>query len=327
MRKCKYADAKCGLMKGWWIVAFRRVKMYFADNGLTETELKRVLSHDGFPGEREKKPKRLAWLTKLLKNEKFSRCDWALCLCHETGEVYRVNGQHTSYLLNKIVEGEIEALFPEGIPVLWEEWECDTTPELADVFDQFDNRNSSREPQDKLGVYRSQHDDISTVNKKLISSILTGVVWGINHDDVINKEIPLERRPESSSERGKMLNIPSVREFILFVADRDDASFKQWLERSGLVAFFFHQFLTMPREKFRVRFDMIAYEVRGAATEFTEWVRKQSSKSGMDAGRYYRELKKAYSNLEKEIRGTSIKELDKKIEEAKNPKQEGEDAA
>lgn len=281
--------------------------------GLSEKLVKEMESLQKVPGERELKGKRLAFIEQLLCNGEFNRCEWARCKCKEDKKNYRVNGQHTTHQLRAVLDGEIEAEFPDGVPVAVSWWECDALTDLADVFNQFDNHASTRSVEDKLGIYLAQHKDMTGIDKKLVNNVLVGVAWARDHIDSV-ADLFGDVDVSSAYERGRLLNVEQVRLFIDMMHDYSGAPFREWLSRSGIIARLFDLFVS-DAETASITVQQLFYEVGDEAKKFTHLVRQQMTRTGKDQGWYFRKTDQCVKELLKSLQSMGRDEVKAMIRE------------
>ena len=277
-------------------MGYKLLKVETLKGGLSESVLAEHASLPDIPGERDLKKPRLKFLTERAELGDFNRCEWARCRCKEDGKDYRVNGNHSKKVLEGIRDGEIEADFPSGIPVTVQWYECDTLLDLADVFDQFDNKKSAREPADKLNVFVAQHDDLIGIDKKLIGKVLTGVDWGVKHVPSITEECA-GHVPESAYDRGELLNVDSVRDFIDTMNEYQGSAFNAWESKSGILASIFKVYLE-DREKAGLMLDQTMNEVGEECESYAKTMRKACTRTGKDQGYFFRATEKHLKALE-----------------------------
>lgn len=294
---------------------------------LTEAVLEEMESLSRIPGERDLQKNRLKFIRKLLADGEFNRCEWATCLCKENETLYRVNGQHSSAILRESLKGDDEELsFPAGIPVIVSRYECDTIESLADVFDQFDSPVSARSAEDKLGIYMAQFRDMIGIDKKFCGQVLRGVSWAILHVPTATKALGENVKSPTAYDRGLLLRHDLVREFIDMLHQWPDAPFREWLNRSGIVARTFDLFLE-DRETSEVAIEQMVYEVGEAATVFTKEVRTSAMRTGKDEGFYYRKTEKYLKKALAEITAQGKDVIRQMIREVIAESENAEDAA
>lgn len=86
------------------------------------------------------------------------------------GEIYRVNGQHSSRALHELER------FPDGLKVHFDEYEVDDRDGLALLFRQFDPRQSSRTVLDISGAYQGL-TALEGLDRKSVKIGVDGVAW------------------------------------------------------------------------------------------------------------------------------------------------------
>jgi len=284
--------------------------------GLTELLLAELESLQVVPGERPVKKPRLAFIERLIVEGRFNRCEWARCHCKEDGKDYRVNGQHTSTKLRAVISNEVEGgTFPEGIPVLMSRYECDTIEELGDVFDCLDHHSSTRSPDDRLGVFMAHHRDLIGIDKQICSRVLAGIAWGVSRVPTIQEALGESSLPSEAYDRGILLESQVVRDFIDLMHQHAGSPFKEWQQKSGIIARLFDLFIT-DRETAELAIEQTMCEAGDKAEEFTKKVRQSCSKTGKDQGFYYRSTDKYVKSQLKEIASVgrdAIKEMIREV--------------
>lgn len=114
--------------------------------------------------------RRIKWLRRLFDEGNFHTPKWATA--ELDSKVYRVNGGHSSSMLNDL-NGE----FPSGMSAVVDRFACDDYDDLAELFDQFDNRKSIRTTKDKINAHRAIHPELEDMAPTNISRALYGVGW------------------------------------------------------------------------------------------------------------------------------------------------------
>lgn len=130
-----------------------------------------------FPKDRGLKPSRLEMLRKAVLAGRFRGNEWADCHVMETGQIYRMNGNHTANVLFSLFE---EGRKPET-SVLVRHFECDTMEEAAGLWGTFDPKGSARTKGEVIRSYSSACPAFDGVRNELISlatAALAFVRWG-----------------------------------------------------------------------------------------------------------------------------------------------------
>jgi hypothetical protein len=86
--------------------------------------------------------------------------------------ILRINGQHSSAML-----AELDGRMPEGLKVIREHYTCDSDDAVALLFQQWDDRKSSRSSADVAGVYQGLQIDLKDVPKAYGKLAVEGYVW------------------------------------------------------------------------------------------------------------------------------------------------------
>lgn len=172
------------------------------------------------PGERPLRTARIGKIIDWISCGKFCRANFAVAHCVSDGNTYRINGQHTAWVLRTLIENESRSTpnaelpkFPEDVPLVIEKWEVDNPWELVMVFDTYDNPASVRSNGDKLGVYVAEHPDLAGVSKRVVAACVKGVNYSRKSSIAIDPSACVF----SQRETGMLLQEPVVRRFVLFV--------------------------------------------------------------------------------------------------------------
>lgn len=129
----------------------------------------RFVSMRRFGGERKLDKTRCSRLRELLEEGKFRTCSWAVVDCLEDGQQYRINGQHTSHVLNEF-NGSLPAVF-----VTVERYEADTLKDVADLFATFDPRWSTRTTSDTNRAQAAAIPELDGINSRAIDLAASGM--------------------------------------------------------------------------------------------------------------------------------------------------------
>lgn len=123
-------------------------------------------------GDRNLKRSRLAFIEALIRKDHFYTPKWATADLN--GHVYGVNGHHSSYVLTHLPAG---MPFPEHLKVVIDHFRCDTLKDLADLFGQFDNRQSLRTPVDIMNAHGRIHDELNGLSGATLRKACDGIAW------------------------------------------------------------------------------------------------------------------------------------------------------
>ncbi|MCP3473811.1 hypothetical protein NLM33_26200 [Bradyrhizobium sp. CCGUVB1N3] len=93
-------------------------------------------------------------------------------VANKPGVILRINGQHSSTML-----AEMDAAIPSGLKVIREHYLCDNDDAVALLFQQWDDRKSSRSSADVAGVYQGLQEDLNDVSKPYGKLAVDGYVW------------------------------------------------------------------------------------------------------------------------------------------------------
>jgi hypothetical protein len=122
--------------------------------------------------ERDLKPSRMDYLKDAVLSGTAISFSWARAKIASTGEIYRVNGHHSSTML-----AALNGQFPEGLKVHIDDYEVNDKLSLGLLFRQFDSRLSSRSIDDISGAYQGLQPDLVGIRKKIGRQALEGAIW------------------------------------------------------------------------------------------------------------------------------------------------------
>jgi hypothetical protein len=89
------------------------------------------------------------------------------------GKDYRMNGQHSSIMLDKL-NGNL----PEGLIAHIDQYEVDTPEEMVNIFRQYDARKSGRSPTDVANAYASVVPGLQGIPTDILKLGAEGINWG-----------------------------------------------------------------------------------------------------------------------------------------------------
>ena len=181
-------------------------KEIFEQRNLTQEFAAKFDAMTPLPGERRRKERRLRFLLDKLRQGHFYSPHWAMGVELQTGQRYRLDGQHTSYLLTHLPQ---DVQFPVGLSVMLETVEFDSVVEDAlDLFDKYNPPESARTNDDVMGLYQSQYPEFKEFNP----GFLLNVAAGLNRHEAGLQD----GRALPARQRGMLWANPSYREFALW---------------------------------------------------------------------------------------------------------------
>lgn len=127
------------------------------------------------PHDRPLSERRMMVYRKMLQEGTFRPVTWSCAVCVETGDVYRVNGKHTSTVLAAM----------EKLPdfyVTVEEYECDTLEDVARLYATFDSKMASRTASDINMSFAATVSELSGIPARVINPAVSGMSYHIWHD-------------------------------------------------------------------------------------------------------------------------------------------------
>lgn len=128
---------------------------------VTKSLAKQFAEMEPAPHDRPLSERRLTVYSKLLNAGQFRPVTWASAICTETGDLYRVNGKHTSVLLSGLDK------MPEFFVTI-EEYECDTLEDVAKLYATFDSQMQSRSAADIYLSFAATIPALKDVSSQII---------------------------------------------------------------------------------------------------------------------------------------------------------------
>lgn len=149
-------------------MAFNLVKSEVVD--LTPELAHQFREMDASPTERDLNPSRVKHLLAKAEHQKLVTFHWVVA--NYGGREVRMNGQHSSTMLC-----QLNGAFPKGLKVHLDTFKVDSKEDLADLFQQFDDRKSGRSPGDVAGAFQGLYEPLKDVPKASAKLAIDGVVW------------------------------------------------------------------------------------------------------------------------------------------------------
>lgn len=115
---------------------------------------------------------------------RFRIAGFASCYCKETSETYRVNGKHTSMVLN-----ELNGEFPQDLFATVEQYEADSLEDVARLYSTFDHRKSLRTTGDINTAFAAVHPDLAGVPSRIINTCCIGLSFATWEDGYYGHEV------------------------------------------------------------------------------------------------------------------------------------------
>jgi hypothetical protein len=138
------------------------------------------------PSDRLFSARRVEAYTRMAVAGEFRPMDWAECFCHETGDTYRVNGKHTSFMIHNATV-ELPQLFATV-----QSYEADTLEDLATLYSTFDSRMQTRTTNDINKAFAASVPDFQEIPLKIISLAVHGISYHEKLDNYTTVE-PAQR--------------------------------------------------------------------------------------------------------------------------------------
>jgi len=139
---------------------------------LTKELAQQFSSMEPLPGERDPKPGRILFFQKHLKEGTFIDPTWSKGICKADGKEYRLDGQHSSWMLANL---DLAEPFPE-LMVTIQIYEFDSIAgDSATLFDIFDNPASVRTDIDIMGIFKAPYMELKDIPKKFLDQVAKGI--------------------------------------------------------------------------------------------------------------------------------------------------------
>lgn len=122
------------------------------------------------PDDRPLSDRRIDVYRRLVNEGSFRPCTWARATCLTTGEVFRVNGKHTSSLFS-----QMESL-PDLVIVV-ETYECDTVEDVARLYATFDSRMQTRTTSDINRAFAATVPELLEVPQRTINLAVSSLSY------------------------------------------------------------------------------------------------------------------------------------------------------
>lgn len=173
--RARIIETAGGSAVGWW----RKGE----PENVTGTHAVRALAEEfhnqlkTLPRDRPFSMARVESYEKLFEQGQFQMCTWDKAYCISTGEWYRVNGQHTSYLLlNKV------STIPDWFMITVRSWECATVKDVANLWATFDNKTQTRTSRNVYMSTLSTHDQLKVITQRMATALVGGIGYNLDPD-------------------------------------------------------------------------------------------------------------------------------------------------
>lgn len=199
---------------------------------VTGANSRKFASMTAAPGDRPFKDRRLAVYKAAYERGEFRPCTWAFAKCKETGEVFRVNGKHTSTMFSQMEN------IPGDTYVSIEEYECDTIHDISRLYSTFDSKSQLRSADEIYHSFAANIPELANVPRRVINNCIGGLAlykWRYSYGD-----IPAVERAE--------LLFDHTQFALWYSAITDDRSDYKHMARVPVVASMFGSWQKSPKE-------------------------------------------------------------------------------
>lgn len=141
---------------------------------LTQKLIEELATMAGSITERPLDDKRVEFIKDRINSGLAVSFHWAKAQIEGKKEWYRVNGQHSSYVLRELAS---LGLLPEGLIVHLDNYVVPDAEALVQLFRQFDPRQSGRSSLDVTNAYASVKPELNGVSRKIIKLAAEGIWW------------------------------------------------------------------------------------------------------------------------------------------------------
>jgi hypothetical protein len=156
------------------------------------------------PTEREFIPKRVEYLRdRIVQLQRAIPFFWVMAKCGD--EIFRMNGQHSSKML-----AGLDGKFPKDLIAVILTYEVDSLADLPVLFQQFDDRRSTRTLPDVAGAFQGVHPDIAAVERKTAKLAADGYIW------FVKNRVSAHVLPVIADEAYAVFEDEDVRKFVLW---------------------------------------------------------------------------------------------------------------
>ena len=115
---------------------------------------------------------RMAWLEERLREGKFHDPTWARARIN--GTCYKMDGGHSASMLSNTTLD-----IPTDLCVTILDFDCETQQDLADLFDQFDARNSIRTSIEKTNAHARVEPELDEISPTDINCAIRGIATAL----------------------------------------------------------------------------------------------------------------------------------------------------
>lgn len=146
---------------------------------LTSCFAEEIYSLPKYVGDRGLKTNRVKILVEKFKNKQIHDIEWAVAYNLEDNTLYRVNGQHTSYLFSsfgfaKELPGED---FPDQLEIILQYYICENIKQIGELWQQFDSAASARTPTEVAGSITAQYPELTGISNTSAMCAASGLAW------------------------------------------------------------------------------------------------------------------------------------------------------
>lgn len=176
---------------------------------------------------------------KMMELNQFRPCRWAKCFCHEDGNWWRVDGQHTSVAVWELFE---QGGWTPSFTVILETYEADTLADVRKLWQTFNTRNSARDISDINNSFAGLDPKLAGVAKGSINTLVAGMS--------LSEWDPYYSNKSDAFERAEMLleHAPFTHWYVDIIQNGSTKARQRKVEKAPVVAAMFDTWRKFPKE-------------------------------------------------------------------------------
>lgn len=194
---------------------------------ITREVAQRIASMPMLGTDRKLNEFRVSLYGKMIEAGAMRAVPWATAKCIETGETYRVNGQHSSNAYLRVDH------IPDGSYAIIEQYVCDTIEDVAHLWNTFDSSIGVRTNREIIQAFAAVSGRLSTISTNMLMLCAGALRVAADDGFVINSR----KRRDTMAERATALLEQS--DFAQWVDERFSRKTTAHMTRSGPVAAMF----------------------------------------------------------------------------------------
>lgn len=197
---------------------------------LTPELAKEIAAMPGLPGERELRRVRVRFLENKLNDGVFVGPNWAIAQHAESGQQYRINGQHSSHMLSSL---GAEA-FPADLKVTIDVYEfTDLMQDAGGLFNLFDHPKSARTDTDFMGISKAHFAEFADMENRFLVRVASGIDANLH---IHAERTGVQAIMYTHRDQGQYFVEDRYRQFAVWLYQWKDAVHFDFTSRAGVTA-------------------------------------------------------------------------------------------